>query len=126
MQTHSEQKITPLPDAGGFISDMLQGVNYLTKGFAEYSKKREMENRQLRNQLSAVAEPLPNIVAPDKQNEWIAVLYVLYEMGMINPDCSKKDFMQRMANALGSPGINEYSRQIYKFKEKQTNFIMNK
>ena len=64
-----------------------------------------------------MTEPLTHVIAPDKQNEWIAVLYVLYEMGMINPDCSKKDFMQRMATALGSPGINEYSWQMYKFKE---------
>lgn len=53
MQAHSEQKITPLPDSGGFMADMLQGVNSLTKGFAEYSNRCEMENRQLRNQLDA-------------------------------------------------------------------------
>lgn len=117
MQTQSEHKTTPLPDVSGYMADMLQGVNSLTKGFTEYSNSCEMEKRRLRDQLSALSEPLPNIVASDKQNVWIAVLFVLYEMGLINKECSKKDYMKRMADALGSPGIADYSRQIYKFKD---------
>lgn len=99
---HSDQKITPLPDSGGFIEDVLQGVNSLTKGFMEYSKSREMEIRQQQDQINELTEPLPNIVAPDKQNEWIAVLSVLYEMGL-TAGCKKKSLCNAWLSHSGVP-----------------------
>ena len=45
----------------------------------------------------------------------VAILNAIYESGYI-VDCSKKEFMQRMATMLGCPGIADYNKALYNVK----------
>jgi small-conductance mechanosensitive channel len=115
MQTQSAHMTLQNPPAGR-MSDVIGGLSQMSQGIAEYMRQLEAENNELRARLQESQQPPPNIVAPNKQNEWIAILSTLYDDKMIVDTCSKKDFMQRMADALGSPGIANYSAQLHKIK----------
>ena len=123
MQTQPEH-ITPLPDIGSGMSDVIGGFSQMTNGIHRYCAELEAENRELKAQLDALKQKQPNIVAANKQNEWIAVLYVMCEKKMVT-GCTTKEFMHRMADALGCPGIEDYSRHLYIFKgtEKYGNIL---
>jgi len=114
MQAQSEH-ITPLPANGSGMSEVIGGFSQTMNGIYKQYAALEAENRELRTQLRALQQEQPNIVAQNKQNEWIAVLYVLCEKGFVT-GCTKKEFMQRMAKALGCPGIADYNRHLYIFK----------
>ena len=114
MQTPSEHT-TPLPDIGYGMSEVISGFSQMTNGIFKHCAALEAENQLLKAQLHALQEALPNIVAMNKQKEWIAFLDLMYEKGMIT-GCTKKEYMQRMATALGSPGVANYSRPLYNIK----------
>lgn len=80
----------------------------------EQYERCAMEKHQYQDELKARQVEWENMVVDGKQNEWIAILNVLYEAGLAKG--SKKDFMQRMAVALGCPKIADYCAQLYKIK----------
>lgn len=114
MQAQHEQ-ITPLPANGNGMSEVIGGFSQTMNGINTLYAALEAENRELKAQLRALQQEQPNIVAMNKQNEWIAVLYVLCEKGFVT-GCTKKEFMQRMSKALGCPGIADYNKHLYIFK----------
>lgn len=59
--------------------------------------------------------PVTNVIADGMQGEVIAILNAMYARGMVT--CSKKDWMERMANAMGCPPIADYSRPLNKIKQ---------
>ena len=73
------------------------------------------EKQRAQQQLAAQSLPVANIVAEGMQNELIALFNAMYARGMVT--CSKKEFMERMADAMGCPGIADYSRQLNKVKQ---------
>ena len=92
----------------GGMSDVLRGAQ------EEYMRCAE-EKRLALEQLESQTLPVPNIVAEGMQNEFIAIFNAMHARGMVT--CSKKEFIERMANALGCPQMaNNYSGQLYKIK----------
>ena len=73
------------------------------------------QKQQAQQKLAAQSLPVVNVVAEGMQNELIAIFNAMHARGMVT--CSKKEFMERMANALGCPQMaNNYSGQLYKIK----------
>jgi len=79
-----------------------------------YGRSME-EKEQLRQQVETKKIVPANIVAEGKQKKLIAILNAIYEDEYIE-GASKKEFMQRMADALGCPGIANYSQALYGVK----------
>ena len=95
-------------------------VSLLMRGMAGVIQEKDAEMYQLRQEREYYKEqlqslPQKSIIADGKQNEVIAALNVLYEYGMVA--CTKKEFMQRMADALGCLSIADYSRPLNKIKQ---------
>lgn len=103
----------PATDAG--VMNMLEGMGQFVNGVKLMYGRSVEEKEQLRQQVESKQIEPTNIVADGKQNELIAVLNALYEYGIFTG--SKKEFMERMAGALGCPGIADYSAQLYKIKQ---------
>ena len=95
-------------------------VSLLMRGMAGVIQEKDAEMYQLRQEreyYKEQAQELPQtcIVAEGKQGEIIAALNVLYEAGLVAS--TKKEYMQRMADALGCPSIADYSRPLNKIKQ---------
>ena len=73
-----------------------------------------IEKEHYRQIAETPATAVTNVVADGMQGELIAVLNAIYARGMVS--CSKKELMQRMADALGCPKIADYSSQLHKIK----------
>lgn len=96
------------------ILRMLHGVGEIITGIeAQYAQCAE-EKQQYKIQLASAHEEPENIVSDGKQNELLAILNAIYAAGMIKG--SKKDFMQRMAKALGCSKLSDYNAQLHKIK----------
>lgn len=97
------------------IARMLGGIGEVLTGVqAKYVQCAE-EKQQVQQQLAAQTLPATNIIAEGMQNEFIAIFNAMYARGMVTS--SKKEFMERMANALGCPQMaNNYSGQLHKIK----------
>ena len=94
---------------------VLGGMGDVLRGAQEKYVRCAEEKRLALEQLESQTLPVPNIVAEGMQNEFIAILNAMYARGMVT--CSKKEFIERMANALGCPQMaNNYSGQLYKIK----------
>ena len=95
-------------------------VSLLMRGMAGVIQEKDAEMYQLKHERDYYKEqtqslPQTSIIADGKQNEMIAALNVLYEYGMVT--CSKKEFMQRMADALGVSGMAaNYAKALYNIK----------
>lgn len=76
-----------------------------------YQMKQEVDH--YKQQMQSL--PLKNIVAEGSQSEIVALFNAIHARGLIT--CSKKEFMQRMADALGCPSIADYSRTLNKAKQ---------
>jgi len=90
------------------------------RGMAGMVRQSENEKFQLKqhcDQLEKQNQQLPPscIVAEGKQKELIAILNVLYEAGYAT-GCTKAEFMKRMADAMGAPGIANYTKALYNIK----------
>ena len=72
------------------------------------------EKEHYRQIAETPAREVTNVVADGMQNELIAIFNAIYARGMVS--CSKKELMQRMADALGCPKIADYSGQLHKIK----------
>lgn len=93
---------------------MLGGMSEFLTGVQEKYVDCAAEKEQYRLKAEAPVEEVTNVVAEGMQNEMIAIINVIYARGMVT--CSKKELMQRMANALGCPKIADYSGQLHKIK----------
>ncbi len=96
------------------VARILGGVSELLTGVQEKFVDCAAEKEEYRQKLEAPAVEVTNIVADGCQSDVIVLLNAMYEMGLFTG--SKKDFMQRIADALGCPGIADYSKQLYKAK----------
>ena len=94
-------------------------MELILRGFSGYAHQQEEEKQQLQlrcEQYEAQMQSLPatSIVAEGKQKELIAILNAIYEAGYLTG--SKKEFMQRAADALGCEGIANYNKALYNVK----------
>ena len=94
-------------------------IELMLRGFSGLVRQQEVEKFGLQKrceQYEAQIQALPaaSIVADGKQKEVIAILNAIYEAGYIIG--SKKDFMQRMANACGCDSIANYNKALYNIK----------
>ncbi len=96
---------------------MLGGMSELLNGVQEQYMRCADEKSQYQLQLASVKQAEPtNVVADGMQNELIAVFNAMHERGMVT--CTKKEFIERMARALGCPQLaNNYNGQLYKIKQ---------
>lgn len=117
VQVMNNQKphISPLDssvDEG--VMSLLDGMGQFVNGI-KMMYGRCVEEKEQYHQLAESARIEPsNIVADGCQSDIIAIFNAIYESGLI--EGSKKEFMLRMADALGCPGIADYSKQLYKAK----------
>ena len=111
----SQAHIDLLDPKDAAIARMLGGMGEVLTGVqAKYVQCAE-EKQQAQQQLAAQSLPASNIVADGMQNEFIAIFNAMYARGMFS--CTKKEAMERLANALGCPQMaNNYSGQLYKIK----------
>ena len=94
-------------------------LELIFRGISGVIHQQEQEKQQLllrceqyESQLQSL--PAASIVAEGKQKEVIAILNAIYESGYITG--SKKEFMQRMADALGCESIANYNKALYNVK----------
>ena len=110
-----EAHIELLDPQDAAIARMLGGMGEVLTGVRERYVRCAEEKQQALQKLASESLPEANIVAEGMQNEFIAILNAMYARGMVT--CSKKEFIERMANALGCPQMaNNYSGQLYKIK----------
>lgn len=113
MQT-SLAHIESLAPKDAALARMLGGMSELLEGVQEKFVDCAAEKEEYRQKLEAPAVEVVNVVADGMQNEMIAVINAIYARGMVT--CSKKELMQRIADALGCPKIADYSGQLHKIK----------
>ena len=98
-----------------------QPLELLLRGFTGIVHQHAQENNALRKRCAQYEEQMQalpadsNIIADGKQKEVIAIFNAIYEAGYI-VGVSKKQFMQRMADICGCPGIANYSQALYGIK----------
>ena len=110
-----EAHIELLDPQDAAIARMLGGMGEVLTGVREKYVRCAEEKQQALQKLASESLPEANIVAEGMQNEFIAIFNAMYARGMVT--CSKKEFIERMANALGCPQMaNNYSGQLYKIK----------
>ena len=90
------------------------------RGLSGLAEEKDREMYRMQQELDYYKDqqnqlPQTSVVAEGMQNELIAIFNAMHARGMVT--CSKKEFMERMANALGLPGIADYSRQLNKIKQ---------
>ena len=96
-------------------------IELVLRGVSGIVHQKETENFYLKERCSQYEQQIQalpaasNIIADGKQKEVIAILNAVYEAGLIT-GVSKKEFMQRMADACGCPGIANYSQALYGIK----------
>ena len=86
-------------------------------GLVEEKDQELFRTRQERDYYKDQQNQLPqaSVVADGMQNEFIAIFNAMYARGMVT--CSKKEFMERMANALGCPQMAaNYAKALYNIK----------
>ena len=110
----SVAQIEMLDPKDAAVSRMLSGMSELLTGVQEKFVDCAAEKEEYRQKLEAPAVEPSNVVADGMQNEMIAIINAIYARGMVN--CSKKELMQRIADALGCPKIADYSGQLHKIK----------
>ena len=111
-QTTHITSLDPATDAG--VMGMLDGFGQFVNGVKVMFGRSIEEKEQLRRQVESAQITPSNVVAEGCQSDIIAILNAMYECGLIKG--SKTEFMQRIADALGCPGIADYSKQLYKAK----------
>ena len=90
------------------------------RGLSGLAEEKDREMYRMQQELDYYKDqqnqlPQTSVVAEGMQNELIAIFNAMHARGMVT--CSKKEFMERMANALGCPQMaNNYSGQLYKIK----------
>jgi hypothetical protein len=94
---------------------ILGGVGEIMSAARDKFVRCAEEKQQAQQQLEAQSLPVANIVTEGMQNEFIAFFNAMYARGMVT--CSKKEFMERMANGLGCPAVADYSRPLNKVKQ---------
>ena len=111
----SQAHIELLDPQDAALARILGGMGDVLTGVQEKYVRCAEEKQQAQLKLASQSLPVSNIVAEGMQNEFIAIFNAMHARGMVS--CSKKDFMERMANALGCPQMaNNYSGQLYKIK----------
>ena len=99
-------------DAG--VMSMLEGMGQFMNGVKQLYARTVEEKEHYRQQAESNRIEPTSIVAEGKQKELIAIFNAIYELGLIT--CSKKDFMQRMADACGCDSIANYNKALYNIK----------
>ena len=105
---HTDQKAVPESP----LELMLRGFS--GRVHQQEAEKYTLQERCAQYEAQMQALPVESIVADGKQKELIAILNTVYEAGYITG--SKKDFMRRVADALGCEGIANYNKALYNVK----------
>ncbi len=96
-------------------------MELILRGFSGYVHQQEAEKQHWQQrcaQYEAEQQSLPaeSVVAEGKQKEVIAIFNAIYKAGYVS-GISLKEFMERMADALGCPGLaNNYAQALYNIK----------
>ena len=123
MQQPLEHILELAPSDANYVR-LLDAVQNIVGGVKERYSQCASEKVEYYNQLQATNEqldrmrqslPAPAIVADGKQKELVAILSAIYDSGYF-VHVTKKDFMQRMADCLGCPGIANYNQHLYNIK----------
>ena len=94
---------------------VLGGVGEIMSAARDKYVQCAEEKHQAQQQLASQSLPVTNVVSDGMQNELIAIFNAMYARGMVT--CTKKEFMERMANALGCPQMaNNYAKALYNIK----------
>ena len=97
------------------VARILNGVSELLTGVQEKFVDCAAEKEQYRQKTETPAVEIANVVADGMQGELIALANAMHARGMFT--CSKKELMERLGNALGCPGLADYSRPLNKIKQ---------
>ena len=96
-------------------------VSLFMRGVAGMMHEKDVEVYRIQQRCAQMEEEMESkaidpslVVAEGKQKKLIAILNAIYEDEYIT--CSKKEFMQRIATALGCPGIADYNKALYNVK----------
>lgn len=103
----------PSQDAG--VMSMLEGMGQFASGIKMMYGRCVEEKELLRQQVEAHRITPANVLADGMQGELIAFANAMYARGMFT--CSKKELMERLGDALGCPGLADYSRALCKIKQ---------
>ena len=111
MSENAKHSAAGVPESN--LEKVLRGVAGLVHEQEAEKQLLQARCEQLEEQLQTT--PLTPIIADGKQKEIIAILNVIYEAGFIS-GCTKAEYMKRMADALGAPGIANYTKALYNIK----------
>ena len=100
-------------DAG--VMNLLESMGQFANGVKMMYGRCVEEKEQYRQQAEANHIEPSNVVAEGMQGELIAIANALHARGMFT--CSKKELMERLGQALGCPGLADYSRPLNKIKQ---------
>ena len=112
-QTPNITSFDPSTDAG--VMNMLEGMGMFVNGVKVMYGRSVEEKERYRQQAESSQIEQTNIVAEGKQKKLIAILNAIFEDDYTE-GVTKKEFMQRMADAFGCPGIANYSQALYGVK----------
>lgn len=94
---------------------ILEGMGQFASGIKMMYGRCVEEKELLRQQVEAHRITPANVLADGMQGELIAFANAMYARGMFT--CSKKELMERLGDALGCPGLADYSRALCKIKQ---------
>ena len=95
-------------------------MELILRGFCGYIHQQEAEKQLLKqrcDEYEAAQQSLPaaSVVPDGKQKELIAILNAIFKAGYVS-GISQKEFMERMSNAFGCPGMANYASALYNIK----------
>ena len=112
-QTPNITTFDPSADAG--VMSMLEGMGQFVNGVKRLYGRSIEEKEHYRQQAESNRIEPANIVADGKQKELIAIFNAIYKAGYVS-GISQKDFMERLANVFGCPGMANYAQALYNIK----------
>ena len=95
-------------------------MELVLRGLSGYVHQQEAEKqhwKQRCEEYEAAQQSLPSesIIPDGKQKELIAIFNAIYKAGYVN-GISLKEFMERLANVFGCPGMANYAQALYNIK----------
>lgn len=106
------------------LADILKGQSLQLGGAADIMRRMDEQHNNDQKALeearkAALPETKSCIVAEGKNNEFIFLLNLAFELGIIT-GISKKDFFAQMAKVCGAPTLENYSTPLNHFVQNKT------
>lgn len=106
-------QIPTAPSSESSLGMLLRGLSGLVEEKDGELYRAQQERDYYKGQIQS--HPEENIIAEGKQNEFIAILNVIYEAGFVT--CTKSEFFKRFGEAFGAPSLaSNYSKALYNIK----------